>query len=568
MVDFYDRCKETILYYTSRSVYTIRAPTSVAKFQYFRDSLHFERLSTERSIIEQSGLEYESLRSFFVYKDYSNIHKFYESYRYHRAEKKFNKLIKLDISKCFDSIYTHSIGWAVIGKEAQKESLHKSRGTFPDRFDRLMQHMNLGETNGILIGPEFSRIFAEIILQAIDQEVEGKLRANNRPLRHRVDYEIFRYVDDYFIFFNDDTERTIIVDQLQHSLRKYKLYLNAAKAIVYEKPIITEITMAKQQISKLLEEKISFNLEKSTTDEGDVLTEGWIYVNSSTLITGFKTIIWNYKVEYQDMLNYTFAIVERKCEKILVDYLSVSAERRLPTQLADAIRGILDFVFFVYSVSPRVNTTIRLCRILRIIISFIKSGYISNEQGQLVFKQVYDDVCFILKKTGTTEHIQVETLYLLLVLSELGREYWLEENTLSEYLGICIDSEDQGGSSGERLNYFAITVSLFYMKDKIRYSKLREEVVNSALARMKMRHETCHKESELVLLLFDLISCPYVNEEKKYKALAEFGITDAAMAKDVVEFKEVNGKPQAWFTSWWKFDFGKELDAKRSQEVY
>ena len=571
VVEFYDRCKETILHYTSLSAYTIRAPSRVSKFQYFNDSLHFERLTTEPSIVEQSGQEYESLRSFFVYKDYSNIHKFYESYRYHRAEKKYNKLIKLDISKCFDSIYTHSIGWAVIGKEIQKESLHRNNGTFPDQFDKLMQHMNLGETNGIIIGPEFSRIFAEIILQAIDREVANKLKAVKtgvKSLQNRIDYEIFRYVDDYFIFFNDDRDRTLIVDELQHTLKKYKLYLNAAKAIVYEKPIITEITMAKQQISRLLEDRIKFQVEKIKDDEGDVLTKGAIHVNSNALITSFKTIIKTCQVEYQDMLNYTLSIIERKCEKIMVDYLKVTSEYRPQTQLVSAIKGVLDFIFFVYSVSPRVNTTIRLCRILRLINAFVRSGHISNEQAQLVHKQIYDDVCFILKKNESAEQIQVETLYLLLALSELGRDYWLKESILREYLGIESRPDGRVAGSGKALSYFSITVSLFYMRDKVRYSKLRDDVVNAALDRIRTRSQTCHKDAELVFLLFDLISCPYVSEAKKYKALAGFGVADVALAKDIIEFTGVAGESQLWFTSWLNFDFGKELDAKRSQEVY
>ena len=38
-----------------------------------------------------------------------------------------------------------------------------------------MQEMNYNETNGIVIGPEFSRIFAEVILQQIDTSVEREL---------------------------------------------------------------------------------------------------------------------------------------------------------------------------------------------------------------------------------------------------------------------------------------------------------------------------------------------------------------------------------------------------------
>ena len=38
-----------------------------------------------------------------------------------------------------------------------------------------MQNLNYGETNGIVIGPEFSRIFAELILQEIDKSVKNIL---------------------------------------------------------------------------------------------------------------------------------------------------------------------------------------------------------------------------------------------------------------------------------------------------------------------------------------------------------------------------------------------------------
>jgi len=43
-----------------------------------------------------------------------------------------------------------------------------------------MQSANYGETNGIIIGPEFSRIFAELILQQIDKSVESDLRKEDK----------------------------------------------------------------------------------------------------------------------------------------------------------------------------------------------------------------------------------------------------------------------------------------------------------------------------------------------------------------------------------------------------
>jgi len=128
--------------------------------------------------LRRGGKEYENLRSFFSYKDYGNIHKFYESPVFHQCEKRFDKLLKLDVSKCFDSIYTHSIAWAIHDKEVVKEALGASKTSFAGKFDSLMQNMNYGETNGILIGPEFSRVFAEMILQAVDRSIEVMLQKN------------------------------------------------------------------------------------------------------------------------------------------------------------------------------------------------------------------------------------------------------------------------------------------------------------------------------------------------------------------------------------------------------
>ncbi|WP_195820657.1 antiviral reverse transcriptase Drt3b [Roseobacter sp. MH60115] len=567
--EFYDRCKETILYYTSLSPFSIRAPSKVAKFTFHNDKLHKEKLSLEATRIETLGNEYESLRSFFVYREYSNIYKFYESYRYHRCEKKYNNLTKLDVSKCFDSIYTHSIGWATIGKDAQKEALGESNGSFPDRFDRLMQRMNMGETNGIIIGPEFSRIFAEIILQAIDREVEHTLRNSGSRLEHQVDYEVFRYVDDYFVFYNRDEDRVRIVDELQHALRRYKLSLNAAKAVVYEKPIITEITMAKQQIAQLLEKRINFNLDEIVDENGEVLeTKGSVFVNSNALITSFKTIIKTCEVEYKDMLNYTLSIVERKSQGLVDDYMKVSPDNRSPRQMVNAITSVIEFVFFIYAVSPRVNTTIRLCRILEVFNAFFRRRELDRTQEQIVHKLVYDNTCFIIKKNKSSEHIQVETLYLLIALSALGRDYWLEQGVLADYLGIELPSHGSKQSLNNSLSYFSITVSLFYMRDKVRYNVLREHVVDTAIKRIRDRSETCHKDAELVLLLFDLISCPYIPTVKKAEALKVFGVSDPALASDIIGYSDDASKSQRWFTNWLEFDFAKELDAKRSQEVY
>ena len=114
-------------------------------------------------------------------------------------EQRFVFLTEFDVHKCFYNIYSHSITWAVKSKQFAKMN-HKKQ-SFENDFDTLMQRTNYNETNGIVVGPEASRIFAEIILQKIDLNALSDLELQG--LKYGDDFEIKRYVDDYFVFANE-----------------------------------------------------------------------------------------------------------------------------------------------------------------------------------------------------------------------------------------------------------------------------------------------------------------------------------------------------------------------------
>ncbi len=572
LVDFYDTNKQTILHYCNISPFSIRRADKVSRFIYHKDKTHTNKLSKTPDYdgVEENDKEYESLKTFFVYKKYGNIHKFYESYQYHRCEKKYNSLFKFDVSKCFDSIYSHSISWALLNREMIKDSLEFSRETFGGKFDTLIQNLNYGETNGIVIGPEFSRIFAELILQRIDKNVEIILR-EKEGLKHKVDYEIFRYVDDFFVFYNQENTKDKIIKNFRLQLKEYKLYLNDSKTILYEKPIITEITIAKQKIAdltnkylsyKIDSEEISVIVEESSDDSSDEKS-GSIYVSSNRLITKFKTILKETSVSYKDILNYTLSLIERSVAKILKQYSEIERKKKSEKEFTKAILEILDFTFFLYAVSPRVNTTIRLCRILRKITEFLsEKGNVNMDFKHLAFKKIYDNIYFTLQKNKSVEHTQVETLYLLIALRELGKEYWLDADILRQY--ICIERDETGKLNyNGSLNYFAIVVLLFYMRDKKRYDELRVFLKDHIKQRFnEVSPENIGKCAELVFLLFDILTCPYLDMAFKEEILSLNGVTDPTLRNDIISYRE------NWFTKWTDFDFGKELDAKHSQEVY
>jgi hypothetical protein len=71
-------------------------------------------------------------------------------------------LLVADISEFYNSIYTHSISWALHTKAFAKA--HQKGNILGNRLDRATQHAQYGQTIGIPIGPDTSLVIAELIL--------------------------------------------------------------------------------------------------------------------------------------------------------------------------------------------------------------------------------------------------------------------------------------------------------------------------------------------------------------------------------------------------------------------
>ncbi len=567
LVDFYNNFKELIIYYSNISPFSIRKPDKIAKHIFYNDYLH--KIQNNENLkydsIEETNKEYENLKTFFTYKEYSNIYKFFESYHYQRCEKKYNELFKFDISKCFDSIYTHSLSWALLGKDIVKDEISLSNKTFPGLFDKFMRDINYCETNGILIGPEFSRIFCELLLQQIDKKVY--LLLESMGFHHKIDYEIFRYVDDYFIFYNNDNVKNKISDYYNKFLREYKLYFSESKTDHYSRPIITELTIAKFKINKLikkyflyLDNKIFKNNsnEEESKNQNKRYSDIETYKNSKNLITEFKIIVKETNVKYREILNYTLALIERRINALLNKYnKKENSEKLEENNFVNLIIGILDFTFFIYLVSPEVSTTIKLSSLLSILINYLKNrSNFCKENKRFIFKKIYDEVFIVFQKYRIKEFTQVETSYLLIVLSELGKDYRLDSQTIEKYFHL-----DDVKDGKIKLNYFSITVLLFYIKNIKRYKDIKKILINHIIIKLKnLSKGALYKNTETILLLLDLIVCPYLEMRFRKKILKIFNINKKQ--------KKIIDKQKYWFTKWSDFNYIKEIQAKISQEVY
>ena len=82
-------------------------------------------------------------------------------------------------------------------------------------------NINARTSNGIVVGPEYSRMVAELLLQAIDKDVYNMLL--NECYDAGEHYNVYRYVDDIFIFAETEGIANHIVELYAEAARKYLL---------------------------------------------------------------------------------------------------------------------------------------------------------------------------------------------------------------------------------------------------------------------------------------------------------------------------------------------------------
>lgn len=132
-------------------------------------------------------------------------------------------IVKADISNCFPSIYTHSIPWALVGKEHSKK--HRDDKEWFNKLDKFTRNLKDAETHGILIGPHASNLVSEIILVSVDD------------VMYKKGYSYIRNIDDYSFYAKSHQEAEKFLVDLTSELKKFSLTLNHKKTEILKLPL-------------------------------------------------------------------------------------------------------------------------------------------------------------------------------------------------------------------------------------------------------------------------------------------------------------------------------------------
>ena len=554
MAFFFEKYRDSILYFTNRSSYSIRHPHRTARVHARRDKAFQRKLDPEDYGLEQFGLEYDIVTSYFSYKRYNNINRFYSSPEFRSCERKYPLLMRADVSKCFDSIYTHTIAWVSNGRTASKtEQRRATNATFGGSFDRYMQYLNYAETSGIVIGPEFSRIFAEIILQEVDVRVEGELE--KADLKHGRDYEIMRYVDDYFVFLADSSNSELVEDVLSKHLAHFKLHLNDQKQESLETPLKSHMSIAKLSVREGLRARTKCEIETEPENQAD------LFFSAHKAIIDYKAILADTERQHGELANSYLYELSRRAEKTLaiygkyMDVLIKEGDLRkiksAHSSLINYLVAVLDVAVFVYSGSPSVSHSLKLARLIATSLRELEARSIGHIEMQIFRSKVRREIIAQLSAVRDKASFGPHTLNLVDCLFYLDPE--TNGSTLRQIL-------KQRGASVDSLDTFAVLTMLRCCGDRESTKELKAELLARAKVIVEKGEADPDFETERAILLLTIPDCPTLTPE-------EVSDVTGLIISEIRALRSSNGP--SFLYAWDASDhYYERLQLKSSQMVY
>lgn len=142
------------------------------------------------------------------------VYKIMSPYRY---------TVKTDIARFYPSVYTHTITWAMHGKEMAKNDVSKGKLTH-DYLDKLVRSSQDDQSVGLPVGPDSSRVIAEIIASAVDTKFA--------KLFYGEGVAVVRHVDDVWIGANSMDQAENYLYAYRECLREFNLDINDLKTSI------------------------------------------------------------------------------------------------------------------------------------------------------------------------------------------------------------------------------------------------------------------------------------------------------------------------------------------------
>jgi hypothetical protein len=207
-------------------------------------------------------------------------------------------------------------------------------------------NINGKASNGIPVGPEFSRMIAEILLEQIDGEVVVSLTKDG--FEWKKDYRVYRYVDDLYIFTNMPQAREAIARRYRDVSSKYLLNLNELKYYECDTPAtfsnwIEKTRILADKIDKSFYSKTEY---KQMDKEKRCLSKPDEYIPVDRMKDEFIVLIKEYPEDKRTIISFLLSTLLNKVSMTREGY-KLFRENKVGKAML-----FVDFALFMYAFCP------------------------------------------------------------------------------------------------------------------------------------------------------------------------------------------------------------------------
>lgn len=393
---------EILAHLNNNSIYSLRFHKKVNELYYKRRkkkvTRYFSKTSTNLDvrIIEQTG-------RYFNLTPFSSLVGFHNSDLWYDLNLKYKYFSRIDYKSCFDSIYTHAFKW-ILSKDVNDSKGFKNKNLFTT-IDRVAQNINAFSSNGIVVGPEFSRMIVELLLQHIDSLVYSELLNNGINIGER--YSIHRFVDDIFIFTDTEGLLEKILTLYNTNSSNYLLMINERKIVRERLPFIlskwmTDTNNYSSYISNTMfctTEEYSHRLNKY--GENAYCFKGKTFSNLvKTMKRNLNNLVALNQGDCQSIISYVMGTVLNKFQ-----YAKIERKLRVFPINCDgkSIGDVLDYCFYAFSFCPTFQNVQKLLSI----ISFINDDIELTKYYRNILQNVMHKYSYVINNSNMHDTINL-----------------------------------------------------------------------------------------------------------------------------------------------------------------
>lgn len=505
-------------------------------------SNYFEKTSKkiDKAILQQTG-------AYFKIHKFNSVSSFTNSRLWQQCNFKYRYFAKVDYKECFNSIYTHTYKW-IVEKNTIDSKAAKNSNLYI-AIDRVLQNINGRSSNGLIVGPEFSRMIAEILLQHVDIEVKKKLLG--KDIHNGKDYRIFRYVDDVYVFSNNPETIDIIIKEIEKQAQVYLLRLNELKCFKSTTPAVLSDWLGK---TRRLADKIAdlFNKKselKKSEKEQYLLKKG--YISLDRLKDEFIFLINEFQNEQRFIVSFILSTLLNNING-KKDGFKIFEDNKLGRAYV-----LLDLAMYVYSFCPCFEHTQKL--ISMIVYMDDELHFKLNETNNKKLQNLIRRYSFIFEKGNLNDLCNWFIFFNEFKISLLqSTEQVLEAKLMEEDNPILW------------ANY--LIYSKYYMPYHHKILGEIERIIDIKVEQMGTEEILLHREFWYVIVFNN---CPYISPLLKTKLQdiisgvknpTPISLADR-MNNLICEFMQLCTKNQFFYWGYYNFNASKQLTFRTYQRT-